>query len=146
MPSRYKNFLLKNHLKNTNQRKILFDYIIRQKKHFSIDDVIDAAKKKSPYLGQATVYRMLNTMHRSGEIQEHSFRERTLYEVKNPDEHHDHLICIECDDIVEFNSPDIEDMQDQIAEENGYRLVDHRLDLKGVCSKCQEKKSGKKKK
>ena len=59
------------------------------------------------------------------------------YEVAWQDEHHDHLICIECQKIVEFEDEGIEQLQHKVAERHGFELVRHKLELYGVCSDCR---------
>ena len=67
-----------------------------------------------------------------GIIERHDFRDgRSRYESV-PDEHHDHLIDLKTGTIIEFNSPEIEALQERIAKEHGFKLVDHRLELYGI--------------
>ena len=54
-------------------------------------------------------------------------------------DHHDHIVCVKCGEVTEFHNPEIEALQDKIAEENGYRIVDHALYMYGVCGECQAK-------
>jgi len=75
------------------------------------------------------VYRTLRLFEDSGILERHDFGDgRSRYE-EAAGEHHDHLIDVQSGKVVEFTSPEIEALQRQIAEEHGYRIVDHRLEL-----------------
>ena len=77
-------------------------------------------------------------------IEQHSFADGTaIYEVKHPDDHHDHLICEDCGKVFEFEEESIEKLQLEIAKKLGFNLSSHRLDLFGQCIKknCPEKSS-----
>ena len=63
---------------------------------------------------------------------------KAVYEL-NKGDHHDHIVCVKCGKVTEFHNPTIESLQGKIAEENGYRIVDHALYLYGVCGDCQQK-------
>lgn len=139
MMKNYTEFLSENHLKNTAARRVLFEVALSQKGHFTVDDFLAAAQKKESSIGLATVYRFLGVLIKSRILSERNFGEKTLFEVKRPDGHHDHLICEQCGKVVEFKSPEIEQLQDSIVEKYGFSLTQHRHELYGICQECQEK-------
>ena len=61
-----------------------------------------------------------------------------MYEL-NKGDHHDHIVCVKCGNVSEFHNPEIEKLQEQIASEHGFRVVDHALYMYGVCGDCQKK-------
>ena len=80
----------------------------------------------------STVYRTVKLFEDAGIIERHDFRDgRSRYETV-PDEHHDHLIDLKSGQVIEFHSPEIEALQERIAREHGFKLVDHRLELYGI--------------
>jgi len=136
---KYTEFLSENHLKNTAARRVLFETALAQKGHFSVDDFLTAAQRKEPSIGLATVYRFLGVLTKSGILAERNFGEKTLFEVKKPNGHHDHLVCEKCGKVLEFESLEIENLQEIIAEEHHFCLTRHRHELYGICQECQQK-------
>lgn len=61
---------------------------------------------------------------------------QALYEVTNQGQHHDHLICTECGEIIEFEDERIEELQSKVAKEHNFTIRDHRLEIYGRCAKC----------
>ena len=95
---------------------------------------------KEPRIGYATVYRTLKLLKECGLAYERHFGDGvSRYEVAWDDEHHDHLICIDCGKIVEFEDEGIEKLQHDVAAKHGFTLVRHRLELYGMCPDCQAK-------
>ncbi len=135
----YEDFLHSNQLKNTKQRKVLFDFVMNQKNHFTKENLLEYAQEHINNLGIATIYRFLHTLVKSNLLEEHEFGGEKLFEVKNPENHHDHLICEKCGKIIEFTNTKIEHLQEKIALEHHFKLLDHKLILYGTCQKCQKK-------
>ena len=79
----------------------------------------------------ATIYRTMKVLEETGAVERHAFQGGPARFEQADREHHDHLIDIETGAVVEFTSPRIEELQRAIAEELGYEIVDHRLELYG---------------
>ncbi len=125
-------------LKSTQQREIILDEFLRSSSHLSTEDLYLRLRKRHPGIGYATVYRTLKLFAESGIAEERHFGDgQTRYESVSGQEHHDHLICTACGAILEFENPEIERLQDKVAKEHGFRIKSHRLDLYGLCGKCQ---------
>jgi Fur family ferric uptake transcriptional regulator len=108
--------------------------------HLSIEDLLDQVRIEEPRIGYATVYRTLKLLKECGLAFERHFGDGvSRYEVAWQDEHHDHLICVECEKIVEFEDDDIEKLQRKVATKHGFKLTRHKLELYGICSECQAK-------
>jgi Fur family ferric uptake transcriptional regulator len=125
-------------LRSTNQRRLVSDVFFRKGGHLSIDDVFALAREKDPKVGYATVYRTLKLLVECGLAKERQFGgPATRFEVARHDDHHDHLICLECARIVEFEDGEIEQLQEALAKGHGFRLVSHKHELYGLCAACQ---------
>ena len=100
-------------------------------KHMSAEDVYKALIDADQDVGLATVYRVLTQFETAGLVTRHYFEGgHSVFELESG-EHHDHLVCMETGKVIEFQNDTIEALQEQIAEELGYDLVDHNLVLYG---------------
>ena len=125
-------------LKSTSQREDIADSFFKTTTHISLDELLKKVKRKNPRIGYATVYRTMRLLTECGLAFERQFGDgQTRYEHLSDDSHHDHLICIKCGKIAEFTNQTIEELQRGIAEEKGFSVVDHKMELYGYCSKCQ---------
>ena len=133
-------YLEKNNLKQTKQRNIILDYLLQAKEHICPEDVRELAKKDGYNIGLSTIYRTMNLFRLAGIVEQTTFiGERSLFELVSPNSHHDHLVCLACNKIVEFHNAQIENLQIEVAKENGFTLLNHKLDLFGHCQNCREK-------
>ncbi len=124
-------------LKVTQQRLIILEQILAGRKHITAQEVFENVTEGSPDIGFATVYRFLRTLSDHGYITEVRMKGLPArYEWKSK-EHHDHITCVECGRIAEFESSDIERLQIEVATSLGFELTDHILELYGVCRGCR---------
>lgn len=124
-------------LKHTKQRDIVLTTFLDSNQHLSAEQLYQEVRRKSPNIGYTTVYRSLKLFVDAGLAQERRFDDGlTRYETEHA--HHDHLVCLRCGKIVEFNNELIEDTQDKIAVEYGFKVLRHRHELYGYCSSCQD--------
>ena len=129
-------------LKMTGQRKVILQVLDDAKDHPSVEDVYERAKKIDSSVSIATVYRTLGLLDDLNLVIRHEFQEGyARYEV-NWDHHH-HLVDLETGEVIEFQNSEIEKLKVKIAEELGYELVDHRLELYGKKLKKGKKKASK---
>ncbi len=130
-------YLERHHLKHTRQREVILDAFLASKGHLTSEDLHERVRSEHPEIGAATVYRALKLFSEVGIASPSHFREGvTMYEHQAT--HHDHLVCLGCGEIVEFECQVIEDAQTAIAVEQGYRLTHHHHDLYGYCGSCQK--------
>ena len=95
-------------------------------------------QKEDPTVGHTTVYRTLKLLTEAGLAREVRFGDnKTYYEHHYNHEHHDHMICTECGRVIEFFSPEIEALQDEMADKFGFQPTHHSLRMWGICSDCQ---------
>jgi Fur family ferric uptake transcriptional regulator len=100
-----------------------------QVQHMSAEDVYRALLNAGEDVGLATVYRVLTQFESAGLVIRHNFETgHSVFELAKG-EHHDHMVCMESGDVIEFMDPIIEKRQHELAEEHGYELVDHALVL-----------------
>jgi len=126
-------------LKVTRQRDQILESFLKIGKHVGVEDLLRAVRKNTPSIGNATVYRTMKLFVEAGIAEERRFSAGvTLYEPHDGDEHHhDHLICTVCERIFEFENEEIEQLQEQVAEAQGFKLTHHKMELYGLCTDCQ---------
>ncbi len=119
-------------MRMTGQRRVIARVIAESTDHPDVEELHRRATAIDPGISIATVYRTVKLFEDAGILQRHEFGDgRARYEPAN-EEHHDHLIDLNSGEVIEFTSPEIEELQRQIAKKLGYKLVDHRLELYGV--------------
>lgn len=138
---RLQSYMDEKGLRSTAQRRLVTERFFQSTGHLSIEDVLTLVRAEDPGVGYATVYRTLKLLKECGlAIERHFGDGMSRYEVAHEDDHHDHLICVECNSIVEFEDHAIEKLQETLAERHGYILSGHRHELYGLCPKCQAKR------
>ena len=126
-------------LRITEQRRVIARVLSESVDHPDVEELHRRSVAIDPHISIATVYRTVRLFEEAGILERHDFRDgRSRYEPV-PDEHHDHLIDLESGRVVEFHDPEIEELQQRIAERLGYRLVDHRMELYAVPMNSQRK-------
>ena len=129
-------YLEEHQLKHTKQREAILDVFLGITGHIASDELFQRVKSRHPHIGFTTVYRTMKIFCEAGLAVERAFEDGvTRYEI--PHEHHDHLVCVRCGRIVEFECSMIESAQERIAKEYGFRLLRHRHELYGHCSDCR---------
>jgi Fur family ferric uptake transcriptional regulator len=119
-------------LRMTEQRRVIARVLSDATDHPDAEELYRRASAIDPHISIATVYRTVKLFEDAGILERHDFRDgRSRYE-EAPDEHHDHLIDVQSGKVIEFHNEEIEELQRRVAEELGFELVDHRLELYGV--------------
>jgi len=117
-------------LKMTGQRRLILKVLSKAQDHPSVEDVYERVKKSDSSIGIATVYRTLGLLEELGLVTRHEFQEKfARYEINT--QHHDHLVDLETGEVIEFCDDKLEKIKKKIAQEMGYELIDHRLELYG---------------
>jgi Fur family ferric uptake transcriptional regulator len=133
-------YMAKKGLRSTEQRRLIIETFFHAPAHITIEELLGQVRSADPRVGYATVYRTLKLLAESGVANERHFGDGvTRYELADGDSHHDHLICIECHGITEFEEPRIEALQDEVAERYGFDLRTHKHELYGICTVCRAK-------
>ncbi len=131
-------YMAKKGMRTTDQRKLIVETFFGSENHVSIEELLAQVRARDPKVGYATVYRTLKLLAECGVANERRFGDGlTRYELADDASHHDHLICIDCGDITEFEEPRIEELQERVAKKYGYSLRSHKHELYGLCPKCR---------
>ena len=109
-------YMEKKGLRSTDQRKLIVETFFRAANHVSIEELLAQVRQQDRRVGYATVYRTLKLLTECGVANERRFGDGlTRYELADDVTHHDHLICVDCGKIIEFEEPRIEELQDRVA-------------------------------
>ena len=124
--------------------KILEIFQKAEQRHMTAEDVYRLLLAEHSDIGLATVYRVLTQFEQAGLLSRHHFEAgKAVYELRE-DEHHDHLVCLDCGQVEEFHDPEIEKRQTAVAKARGFALADHALSLYAHCTKtdCPHRHAG----
>lgn len=131
-------YMAKRGLRSTEQRRLIIDTFFDAAEHVTIDQLLHRVREVDPGVGYATVYRTLKMLTDGGIVEERKFGDGfTRYELADSEAHHDHLICLDCGGITEFEEPLIEELQERIAARHGFLVRHHKHELYGLCQDCQ---------
>ena len=113
-------------LRYTAQRQAVWDEIRKSNDHRDAEDIYLKLKSDGVRVSRATVYRTIDVLVKNRLVRKMDVGDgRSLFEPRLDDKHHDHMICLETGNIVEFFDEELENLQDRIAKEYGYRVVRH---------------------
>lgn len=133
------DFMKRSGLNITSQRIAIAEAFFDLPGHHSLEEFYNIVAKRDSSIGQTTVYRTLKLLCEAKLANEIHFSDDiTRYEIAKPTSHHDHLICLECGEIVEIFDRRIETLQNEIAEKHGYKLSGHVHNLYGYCTACRK--------
>ena len=139
---------LKEDLKNkgyklTPQRRAIVDTIVESEgKNLTAEEIYDEVKKSCPEIGLATVYRTILLLEDIGILSRLHLNDGcSRYELVHSDEthRHHHLVCNECNGVIEVEDDLLEELEEEIEKEYGFKIVDHALKFYGICKECQKK-------
>ena len=129
MLSRVEEQCMDKGLRMTEQRRIIAQVVSDADDHPDVEEIYQRASNLDNNISLATVYRTINIFEEAGIVEKHDFGDgRARYEQAGED-HHDHLIDVKSGKIIEFVNEEIEKLQEKVAREHGYKLVDHRMEL-----------------
>ena len=118
--------LKKEGLRFTEQRKSIWDEITSSDDHREAEDIFLALRKKNINVSRATVYRTIDVLVKNNLVRKLDIGDApSKYENKIDSHHHDHMICLDTGDIIEFYNEELENLQDEIAKKHGYKVVRH---------------------
>lgn len=141
----FKALVARRGLKYTRQREEILSIFLNSPGHRNLAQIYAQVAKANPRIGYTTVYRTLRLLTRLGLATERRFDDgETRYERVPEGKHHDHLICLGCGKIIEFEDQALEALQNGIAKRYRFHVFHHRMELYGQCQECAEKKKSKK--
>ncbi|MGA3084276.1 MAG: transcriptional repressor [Thermodesulfobacteriota bacterium] len=143
----FKHFIKSQGLRQSRQRDRVVETFLSLKGHTSAEELLSKVRKKDKRIGLTTVYRTLKLLTRCGLAVERKFnRQVSTFEPGRVGQHHDHLICLGCGRIMEFENKSIETLQEAVAQKQAFFITHHVLELYGYCGECSKKTKKKLKK
>ncbi len=134
---RFEAYLRSKKLKLTGERMEILAAIFQKNAHFDAEELHAELKQQGRDISRATVYRTLDLLVQCGLVRKSSLgSSHANYEAAHEDEHHDHLICLNCNKVIEFYRPELERLQDDICHEQHFKPLHHSLQIFGLCSNC----------
>ncbi len=140
---RFRRHLRDRHLPVTRQRDLVARTVLTSDEHLSAEAIQKHLKELGEHVGTATIYRTLDVLVRSGLVRAHDFGEGfKRYEPMPQQAHHEHLICLRCGQVVEFQNERLERMLPIIADEHAFQHQRHRVEIYGLCRDCRRRDLG----
>ena len=134
-----KAFLKAKGLHESKVRDLVVDTFLAADEHLDLSAILERVRRRNSAIGFATVYRTMRLLEEAGLAQTRDFGSgTTLYEASYGRAHHDHMVCERCGRITEFVNEQIERLQEKVAQEHGFELRRHRLELFGLCDRCRK--------
>jgi Fur family ferric uptake transcriptional regulator len=136
--AQFRKYLSEKGLRVTEERLAILQEVMSLHKHFEADDVHAGLRRSEQRISQATVFRTLVLLVDSGIVRKNPCeRIPGRYEHVFGHEHHDHLVCLRCGRIIEFQNGPIEKWQEKVAKQHDFRMAGHYLVIRGYCKECR---------
>ena len=137
---KFLRFLEGKKLRITAQRQAIVETVFGTEEHFSAEQLLAWAREKDPSVSRATVYRTLPLLTESGLVREMDFgKDHKFYDPNYAEHpHHSHLICGDCERIVEFESEKIQQLECEISRKLGFSVKTQRLQITGHCEQMKK--------
>lgn len=139
---RFSEYLQSRGKRITHQRRVLIDHVFERHDHFDADELIANLSRleEGRKVSRPTVYRTLNELVEAGLLRRMNLGGRAVYEHDYGYPQHDHLHCTICDQLIEFQSDELERIREAVAREHRFRVTGHRLIVTGICHDCSSKR------
>jgi len=136
------DYLKQNDLKNTPERMIILQEIIKLDKHFEAENLFEHIKTMNIKVSRASIYRTLDLLVQCGLVNKINFDNSCFYyETTINKSSHDHFICNECGKIIEFYYPELENIHTKLIEKFELDINDYSHQIYGLCKECNQKKN-----
>jgi Fur family transcriptional regulator, ferric uptake regulator len=137
--SRFRQWIKEQGLKATAQREDIAQVFFTTNRHISVEELYSEVRRVNPRVGYATVYRTVKLLKECGLAAERHFADgQARFENLEAERHHDHIICERCGRIVEFVHPQMEQLQEKVAQRFGFVATMHKMEIYGICQECRE--------
>ena len=138
---RFAQFLQGHGKRLTPQRQIIVEQVFSHHDHFDADELMEhlqplLAQRK---LSRPTIYRTLAELVEAGMLRAMALGGRNVYEHQYGYPSHDHLYCQVCNKLIEFHSPELEQLRDAVARRHRFQVLSHRMFVVGVCADCRKR-------
>ena len=135
----FKKLFKQEHIDNFEDRFKILEAFLQTEKHVTVEDVVRLLEGNGWKLERDFVHETLQLMSRFGFAHQSRFDNGViLYEHRHLGQHHDHMICTKCRKILEFEEDRIEQLQIKIAAAQGFHVLQHKLEIYGICNRCLE--------
>lgn len=133
----FKEYLKKEKLKFTKERATILTEVLKRRDHFDADELAADLRKDGFKVSRATVYRTLDILYEIGVVHKATLgHKHNHFENMVGRKHHDHLVCLNCDKVIEFVDDEIEKKQEEVCQQLGFQMKRHSLQIFGYCSHC----------
>ncbi len=137
---RFYKFLADKNLRITDQRRVIIDAVFNTEEHFTAEQLLDWSRAIDKTVSRATVYRTLPLLTESGMVREMDFGKDYKFYDPNYAAHpnHSHIICNDCEKIVEFESDKLEKIESEITQRLGFSIKAQKLQITGTCEELKK--------
>jgi len=119
----------------------IYEAFLKIESHVTANELFESVQQNGPDLSADFVRDTLHLMYRFGFAQKNQFDNGQIrYEHRHLKQHHDHMICTKCRNVIEFENPHIENMQIGIATAHGFHMLQHKMEIYGICARCQKER------
>ena len=125
----------------TAQRQVILQAILESSGHFDAEGLYRNLREKGERVSRATVYRLLPLLQGCGLIRE-VFRSGGRAKYERTARHHDHMVCVVCDKVIEFTDSSLKRVRENVSKRYGFKLVEYGTGIKGICRECQRSRRG----
>jgi Fur family ferric uptake transcriptional regulator len=129
-------YLSRHGLKRSGQREAILEAFLRASHHVSVEELLRLVRRRRADVGRTTIYRALKLFKDAGLASELLLEGEARFEPIWNRDHHDHFVCVACGEIFEFQSAEIERLQEEIATSIGFTIEGHRHHVYGRCREC----------
>ncbi|MGE0431035.1 MAG: Fur family transcriptional regulator [Planctomycetota bacterium] len=135
----FEQFLEGKGMRLTRQRRAILERLYHLEQHVSADDLSELMRHDNRGISKATVYRTLGLLEESGLIEGHDFRQGYLvYEFAHRQARHDHILCVDGETVVEFQSDELSRLLNEITRSYGFEPISHQLVVYARCAQCKD--------
>ncbi|MGI8966025.1 MAG: Fur family transcriptional regulator [Limisphaerales bacterium] len=137
---KFLDFLEQKQLRLTAQRRVIIETVFSTEEHFTAEQLLEWSHQKDKSVSRATVYRTLPLLTESGLVREMDFGKDYKFYDPNYAEHpnHNHIICQDCEKIVEFESEKISKIENEISHKLGFSVKMQKLQITGACDELKK--------
>jgi len=136
---RFREYLQNKGLSYTPQRRVIFEYLSKERSHFNTEELIASLREKRFKVSRATVYRTLGHLEDAGFLRQVALNSSQIhYEFIANTKHHEHVVCESCGSIIEFSDPQLEERIEAVAAKHNVSITRHNVQIFGICRRCRE--------
>ncbi len=139
----FRDYISRRGMRRTPERERILQEIVAVQEHFDVEELYLRLRHKGVKVSKASIYRALRLFMECGLVREVDYTHgHWHYEPIYGHGGHNHLRCLGCGEIVEFETPSLVALEEQLARTYGYRIISHHWEVKGYCRNCQSQQTG----